>query len=220
VADPDDISQLFIEGAPDTGPDEISQDFLEAMATSGPDEISQLTAQAFQTTGPDEISQLIAQAFQRTGPDEISQLTIELLRGPVIIPPEDNPAPIFIFGKGGLAVNWFLVPQLSDSGVELRDKTIKSFRATGKMTNPQFQIYSYGPEEGIDVAAIEAGTDSTTGAILLTDTTQVTQTPRHQINVVNAMTHTVRLAGIWPGTGEPDRVDEIVYEVSQQGVRR
>jgi hypothetical protein len=195
VADPDDISQLFIEGAPDTGPDEISQDFLEAMATSGPDEISQLTAQAFQTTGPDEISQLIAQAFQRTGPDEI-------------------------IGKGGLAVNWFLVPQLSDSGVELRDKTIKSFRATGKMTNPQFQIYSYGPEEGIDVAAIEAGTDSTTGAILLTDTTQVTQTPRHQINVVNAMTHTVRLAGIWPGTGEPDRVDEIVYEVSQQGVRR
>lgn len=204
MADQTDISQLATEVAADASGVQISQAVPEVAADA---------------SGV-QISQAIPEAAADASGVQISQLTIELARGPEVIPPTDNPAPVFIFGRGGLNVSWWVVPQLSDSGVELRDKTIKAFRATGKMTNPQFQIYGYGPEDGIDVDALEAGTGSSTGPIFMDDTTLVTQTPRHQLNVVNSMTHTCRLAGMWPGTGEPDRIDEIAYEVAQQGIRR
>lgn len=115
---------------------------------------------------------------------------------------------------------WFLASPPSNSGVGERDKVIKSFRATGKMTAPQYAIYGYGPSDSIDTADIEAGTNSSTGLKSFTTTAGVAQTPRIQINVPNCMQHLVRVSGVWDGTGVKDRVDQILYEVATQGVRR
>jgi hypothetical protein len=152
----------------------------------------------------------------------ISQFVTELgvpLSGsppPPVMPPVAETARF----DAGLGNTWYLVPQLTDSGGELRDKVIKAFRATGKMTVPQFSVYAYGPEKEINVTDIEDGVRSSSGKKPLPSTTQVVQSARKQINVPNAMLHTVRLEGTWDGTGMKDRIDEIVYEVAQQGIRR
>jgi hypothetical protein len=115
---------------------------------------------------------------------------------------------------------WYIAPSISDSGVTLRDKVIKSVRVTGTLTDPTYAVYAYGPSDVIDVDAIEAGTGSTTGLKSLSNTAGVAQSPRQQINIPNAMQHTVRIAGDCSGSDLLDRVDQIVYEQSVMGVRR
>jgi hypothetical protein len=153
----------------------------------------------------------------------ISQFVVELLApfgGDVPPPPTPTPEARTVRFDAGLGSNWWIVPQLDDSSDNLRDKAVKSFVATGKMTVPRFSIYAYGPADNIDVATIEAGTNSASGKKLLPTTTQVQRSARKQINIPNAMLHTVRLEGTWDGQGIVDRVDEIVYEVARQGIRR
>lgn len=153
----------------------------------------------------------------------ISQFVVEILvlQGDAPPPPVTPPNAITgRFDAGALGTNWYLVPQLDDSADNLRDKVIKAFVATGKMTNPQFSIYGYGPAEDINVDDIETGINSASGKKALPSTTHVQRTARKQINVPNCMLHTARLEGIWDGTGMKDRIDEIVYEVARQGIRR
>jgi hypothetical protein len=52
------------------------------------------------------------------------------------------------------------------------------------------------------------------------DTTEVVQSARYNVNCPNAVLSTIRVSGAWDGTGEADRLDEVVYEISEQGVRR
>lgn len=116
-------------------------------------------------------------------------------------------------------VSWFLVLQLSDSGIENRDKVIKAVRATGKFSSGKIKVYGYGPQQDINLSDIEQGINPRT-TVTLANTTQVQQSKRHPVNVPNCMMHTIRIEGVSSGTGERDRVDEILYEVSQQGIRR
>lgn len=115
---------------------------------------------------------------------------------------------------------WFVASPISDSGDELRSKVVKSARVTGKVTDASFSIYSYDVNDAINVSDVEDGTNSATGNIALSDTTQVAQSARQQLNVPNAVLSTIRIAGRWDGTGIKDRVDEAVYELAEQGVRR
>lgn len=203
MADNNDISQFIVEVANEGGTDQISQSIVESLAS----------------TGVDEISQLIVEVAPTTGNDQISQLTIELLRGPDVTPPADSPTGTFVFNGGGDGVSYYLVPQLSDSGVELRDKVVKPFHVTGKITSPLAKIYGYGPQENIDVDAIEAGTGFK-AIVVLDTTTQVALSKRHPVNCPNLRVHTIRIEGRWDGTGDRDRIDEIVYEQAISGVRR
>jgi hypothetical protein len=218
VADPYDISQLFIEAAAVDGSDQASQLITEVLSTTGPDHVSQLIAEAAPTTGPDQGSQLIAEAAPTTGRDQISQLTIELLRGPEIVPPEDNPTQAYTF-DAGLGLDYFLVLQPSDSGIELRDKVVKAYRVTGKTTRGKIKGYGWGPLQNISVDDVEQGTNART-TVIMQDTTDIQQSKRFQVNLPNSMMHTVRVEGVWDGVGPRDRIDEIVVEVSQQGIRR
>lgn len=202
MADPDEVSQLIVEVASETGSDQDSQ----------------LIVGVFGATGPDPLSQLVAAVLAASGPDQVSQITIELLRGPEVVPPSDNPVSTFTVGAG-LGNTWDLALQLSDSGVELRDKSVKSLRATGKFSSGKLKVYGYGPKEDIVIDDIEDGTNEKV-MVILDDSSHVQQSRRHQVNVKNSMMHTVRIEGIWDGTGIPDRIDEIVYEVAGQGVRR
>lgn len=120
----------------------------------------------------------------------------------------------------GSTNRWWIIPQLSDSGIELRDKVIKAVRITGKVTNANFKVYKFGATEPIDVDAMEAGTGSATGAVAIPDSTLVVSTRRYQVNVPGAALHTIRLEGEWEGDDIKDRIDEIEYEIAEQGVRR
>jgi len=142
---------------------------------------------------------------------------------PPVIPTPTVKSSTFDAGIGGEGNGgeWFLCAQLTDSSIEDRDKVVKSFRVTGKLTSGQYAIYGYAPSENIDVAAIEAGTGSRTGQKTLPNSARVVQSARQQLNVSNAMLHTVRLSGIWTEDGSiKDRIDEICVEVAQQGIRR
>lgn len=124
------------------------------------------------------------------------------------------------FGAGTTGNSWYLVPSIIDSGVELRSKQIKSVRVTGKVTNANLQIYTWDVLSAINVADLEAGTNSATGDIPTPDTTEVTQSARYNINCPNAVLSTVRIEGVWEGDSPPDRIDELIYESDVQGVRR
>lgn len=119
----------------------------------------------------------------------------------------------------GESSGWYLVPQISDSGDELRSKVIKSLRITGRVTSASARLYTWGPKLPINVSYVEDGTNSASSEINLSDSTSVIRSRRYQTNCPNATLHTVRIAGEWEG-GMKNRIDEIVYEVASQGVRR
>lgn len=219
MADQTDISQLITETAPDTGTAQISQDVTEIGASEGTAQISQGVTEIGADASTAQISQLEIETAPNHATVQISQLTIELGRGPEIIPPEDSPMGTFTVGFGGLDIDWYLIPQISDDSDELRSKVIKSVRVTGKITNANFKVYTYQPTENINVEDLENG-DNAAVTVPLTSTTQVVQSQRYQVNCPNAVLETVRIAGQWRGSDIPDRIDELTWERALQGVRR
>lgn len=120
----------------------------------------------------------------------------------------------------GNGTSYFVVPQIDDSGDDLRSKVIKAAHVTGKRTNSSFRIYGYDVRTPIDMDDLEAGTNSSTRAISLPDSTDVTQSARKQVNVPNAVLSTIRVEGDCTGEEVMDRLDEIVVELGEEGVRR
>lgn len=120
----------------------------------------------------------------------------------------------------GTGSGYYYVAPIVDSGDELRSKTVKAVRATGKFTNAASEIYGYDVSDVVSTSDLEQGLNSTTGQLPITDTSGVAQTPREQVNVPNAVLHTVRILGDDTGQTERDRIDEIVTEQSDIGVRR
>jgi hypothetical protein len=221
VADPTFISQEALEAAPDDAATAISQEALEVGADDAATAISQEALEA----GVGDAATFISQQAIEAAPDDagtfISQLCIEYSLGDEIPPPPPEPATsTFVFDEGEAAVEWWIVPQLTDSGVELRDKVVKAVRVTGLVTDADVKVYTYGPSDPVVVSDLEDGINSVTGAIPLPDTTNVAQSPRLTANCPNAMLSTVRVAGTYSGTGPRNRVDEMLYELAQQGVRR
>ena len=120
----------------------------------------------------------------------------------------------------GIGNAYYVVPPITDSGNELKSKVVKPARVTGKRTNQTLMIYGYDVEDPIIISDLEDGTNSSTGALALADSTQVSQSPLVNLNVPNAVLHTVRVAGDDTGEATRDRIDEIMYQVADQGVRR
>jgi hypothetical protein len=154
-------------------------------------------------------------------------LHVEQFTMTVWVPVGDIPPPVeapvtrtMRFAAGTTGNRWYVVAAIVDSGNELRSKQLKSARITGKVTDCNLQLYTWDVLSAIDVGALEAGTGSATGNIPSPDTTDVVQSARYNVNCANAVLHTMRADGIWIGDDPPDRVDEMVYEVSGQGVRR
>lgn len=201
------------------GADDASTSISQDVQLAGGDDASTSISQDVQLVGGDDAKTFISQFISGAAPDDartfISQFCLLVSYGE----PVPILAGVFRFDAGQRS-SWWLVPQLTDSGNELRDKVVKAVHVTGKMTAPQFKIYAYQPEQEIDVEAIEDGDDGTK-SFSLEATTEVTQGARKQINVPNAELHTIRLQGSWVDDGNmKDRIDEIVYEQAIQGTRR
>lgn len=138
-------------------------------------------------------------------------------------PPPDAPITRTFQFDAGIGSNWYLIPQLSDSGDELRSKQVKAAHLTGRVHNCSFMSYAYNPEQPIKMDELEAGERSYVRTVTrpqsFPDTEHVEQTRRRQVNVVGTL-HTIRVEGSDVGQPERDRIEEVVYEVSEQGVRR
>jgi hypothetical protein len=122
--------------------------------------------------------------------------------------------------QSGESVPWSITWTFSDSGEEERPKWIRSVRATAKTTNASMGIFGSQSSQPIPVSTLEQGPSaSSSGAIALPDTTEVTPSMRTPITLPFQRQWAVQIAGEWPGTGEPDRVDEVVVEASISGAR-
>lgn len=220
MADTSTIYQNVLEAAADEATTAISQAVVEGAADDATTAISQAVLEG----GADDAGTAISQAVLEGGADDagtrISQVVIEYSLGGEVPPAPPEPATgTFAFDEGG-GVEWWVVPQLTDSGIELRDKVIKAVRVTGLVADADVRVYTYGPSDPVVVSDLENGVNSVTGAVALPDTTNVAQSPRLNVNCPNAMLSTVRVAGVWDGVSQRNRVDEILYEVAQQGIRR
>lgn len=124
----------------------------------------------------------------------------------------------------GTGSSYYVVAQVSDSGDDLRSKTVKSIRTTGIRTNVSGMAYGYDVNQEISVDDLETGTRTNTRMTTrpqdFSDSTGVTQSERKPINVANAVLSTVRIEGDDTGNEQRDRIDEIIVEQAKQGVRR
>jgi hypothetical protein len=189
VADISYISQVVGEAAPGDATTEISQNVVEAGADDAATNISQAIIEA----GADDAATFVSQAVLEAGADDaatyISQIVIEWSAGGLIPPPPPEPATsTFVFDEGEERVEYYLIPQISDAGVELRDKVLTGIVVTGLYENADVKAYVYGPTDEVVVSDLEDGLNSTTGAIALPDTAaNVSRSPRLQVNCPNAM---------------------------------
>lgn len=119
--------------------------------------------------------------------------------------------------NGGTGAAYFIVPPVSDSGSGI-SKVIKPASVKGKVTSASLQVFTY--DVGVPVVAndLVTGTNSASGTIALSNTTQVAQSERKSLNCPNAVLHTIRVAGTSSTT--PDKIESISYEQAIQGVRR
>lgn len=217
MADTSTIFQNVLEGAADAATTAVSQDVVEGAADDAGTAISQSVLEG----GAGDAATLISQAVLEGGADdagtEIYQVVIEWSAGPLVPPP----AAVHTFRfDAGIRSHYWLALQPSDSGDELRSKQVKAGRWTGKVTNASFLMYKWDVGEPINVSDIEQGINAATRPQRLADVAHVTQSARKQVNVPNACLHLMRVQGTWEGDAIKDRLDEGVYEVSRQGVRR
>lgn len=117
----------------------------------------------------------------------------------------------------GVPVPYYFATQPADFGSEEFAKMIKYFRLTGRVTSFSIQIHGARGGGEIDIDDIEAGTNSLTGNITLPDSTSIEHQFRVRRKVKRLRNFSIRGAGTWDGTGEVDRIDELVVEISEHG---
>lgn len=119
----------------------------------------------------------------------------------------------------GESIPWYAAWQLQAGGVLDRNKSVKASRANGKFTNGEIQIYGFDSEVVEDLTDIENGTNSLSGSIPI-DSTGVITTARGRMNFPNCFVFTQRVAGVWDGNGDPDRLNGSTMEFLITGNRR
>jgi len=119
----------------------------------------------------------------------------------------------------GQSIAYQIAWQPTDEGLENRPKAIKAVRAVGKLNgNAEIQIWGASPKSGIFVGALEAGS-SGIGPVL-PGSTFVIEHERIEIDIDNAIQWLPNIIGEWNGTGDRDRLDEVVVESIPRGARR
>lgn len=121
------------------------------------------------------------------------------------------------YESDGSAIPYYIVFQPTDLGEELRSKMMRSIRVTGRVNSLTAQVHGAAPGGTISIANIEAGTNSLSGDIAIGSSSGLQRMFRTKYLVKNLGLAALRIAGTWPGTGDPDRIDEVVIEVGTHG---
>lgn len=120
----------------------------------------------------------------------------------------------------GSPVEYFAAPQLQDGGSENQNKAVRSMRVTGKLTSGVMQLHGYDSAVNINITDIENGTNSASGSIAIGTQTEVQKLARAPMNFPNLAIFTARVSGTYSGSGDADRIDEVVLELEITGNRR
>lgn len=121
----------------------------------------------------------------------------------------------------GDEVPWYVAAQYSDNGDELRSHDVSAVRVTAQVTEGSAGVFGTQPTQVVDTVALEAGNSSSlTGAITLPTTVGVAVSREFPVRVSNLSVSTVRVEGVYAGSGDRDQVDEIALETWSSGVRR
>lgn len=122
----------------------------------------------------------------------------------------------------GVSVPAYLAWQFADWGEERRPKAVKMLAVKGKLsTGATAGIHGAEPGESIPVATLEAGNSgSKSGSIPLVASATVAEGDAIELDVDNLKQFTVRIDTTWDGTGEQDRIDEVVIDAIVRGAHR
>lgn len=120
------------------------------------------------------------------------------------------------------AVPYYISWQFSDWGLEDRCKVVKQAIVNAKQgAGGTLGIHGAGPGESIPVTALETNNSgSKSGALTLPVSTTSTQGTIIEMDVDELKQFTARVDGTWSGSGDRDRIDEVVLFAEQRGARR
>ena len=110
---------------------------------------------------------------------------------------------------------WFFVTP-ADLGEEFRRKRVHSVRLTGRFEDAEVKVYGTRDGGEFDLDAVEAGTGAL-ATVTLDDAAAITRQFRKKWRVRRLDLAGFRFAGVWAGTGEPSRIDEMVVELDVTG---
>lgn len=121
-----------------------------------------------------------------------------------------------------ISVPAWLAWQFSDWGEERRPKAVKVLAVKGKLSaGSTAGIHGAAPGEAIPVSTLEAGNSgSKSGSIALVASATVAEGDEIRLDVDNLKQFTVRVDTTWNGTGEQDRIDEVVIDAEVRGAHR
>lgn len=116
-------------------------------------------------------------------------------------------------------IDYYIAWQLMDNGSENLDKRIEAYRLNGKISdNGKFQIHAIAQGGAINRDDIDNG-DNAVYEKDLDDMSNILRGRRIKEGPKNMSLWCPRISGTWDGVGDPDRIDEVVIEVSVHGAK-
>ena len=117
-------------------------------------------------------------------------------------------------------ISYYISWQTMDMGSENIDKRLEAIRVTGKTSSDgKVQIHAFQQGEEIDRSLIDSGT-TPTYEVDIPDATVVTRHRRIKGGCKNMALFSVRVSGEWDGLNAPDRIDEIIAEITTHGTKK
>lgn len=115
-------------------------------------------------------------------------------------------------------VPWYVAFQPVSLNNERQQKMVRFLRVTAHITGGILQIFGARAGGDISIDAIEQGIHSISGDIPVPDSAALTRQFEIKYLVKGLQLAGVRISGVWAGTGEVNRVDEIVATCSLHGI--
>ena len=119
----------------------------------------------------------------------------------------------------GEAIPYYFVFQPSDMGEEEYAKIIKWLAVTGRVHNFKIQIHGTNEDGDFSITDIANGVNSISGDVTFADTSALRRFRKRKHLVKNLQLWSLRASGVWPGTGEVDRIDEILAGIGTHGYK-
>lgn len=120
---------------------------------------------------------------------------------------------VWLYDAGTNSVSWYVATPFTDQGAEGIDKTITGLAATVCGTAVTAGIHANTSNQAIPVTDLETGNGaSESGSIALGSPSSMLTTAWKKLNVRDKRLYALRVDGTFSGSGNKDRVDEVVVE--------